>query len=109
MIIVCGLNAVQDLVDKHSVGRVVSLLGPDTPHRTFKNIVAEQHLKLTFHDVVEMMDGFSAPRATDAEKLIEFIEELGPGQSHAHPLLGGHQPFNGFGLYGALHAAAQGR
>ena len=42
MIIVCGLNAVQDLVDKHSVGRVVSLLGPDTPHRTFKNIVAER-------------------------------------------------------------------
>ena len=83
MIIVCGLNAVQDLVDKHSVGRVVSLLGPDTPHRTFKNIVAEQHLKLTFHDVVEMMDGFSAPRATDAEKLIEFVENW----DRANPML----------------------
>ncbi len=75
MIIVCGLNAVQDLVDAHGVGRVVSLLGPDTPHRNFNKIAAEQHLKLTFHDVVDMLDGFSAPRATDAEKLIEFIEE----------------------------------
>ena len=75
MIIVCGLNAVQDLVDAHGVGRVVSLLGPDTPHRNFNRIAAEQHLKLTFHDVVEVTDGFSAPRATDAERLIEFIED----------------------------------
>src|SRR3982750_164483 len=75
MIIVCGLNAVQDMVDKHAVGRVVSLLSPDTPHRSFNNIAAEQHLKLTFHDVVEMLDGLAAPRATDAEKLIEFIED----------------------------------
>jgi predicted protein tyrosine phosphatase len=74
MIIVCGLNAVQGLVEKHGVGRVVSLLGPDTPHRTFDGIETDQHLKLTFHDVVEMMDGFSAPRATDAEKLVAFIE-----------------------------------
>ena len=75
MIIVCGLNAVQDLVDAHGVGRVVSLLGPDTPHRNFNRIAADQHLKLTFHDVVEMTDGFSAPRATDAERLIAFIED----------------------------------
>ena len=40
-------------------------------------------MKLTFHDVVEMMDGFSAPRATDAEKLIEFIEDW----DRANPLL----------------------
>ena len=61
-------------MDKHGVGRVVSLLGPDTPHRNFDGIASHEHLKLTFHDVVEMMDGFSAPKATDAEKLIGFIE-----------------------------------
>ncbi len=83
MIIVCGLHAVQELVDTHAVGRVVSLLGPDTPHQAFNNILAEQHLKLTFHDIVEMMDGFSAPRATDTEKLIEFIE----GWDQARPML----------------------
>ena len=83
MIIVCGLNAVQDMVDKHAVGRVVSLLSPDTPHRIFNNIVPEQHLRLTFHDVVETMDGLAAPRATDTEKLIEFIEDW----DRANPLL----------------------
>ena len=73
MIIVCGLQAVQNQVDTHGVGRVVSLLGPDTAHQNFKGIDANQHLKLTFHDVVEMMEGFSAPQAVDAQKLVEFI------------------------------------
>ena len=83
MIIVCGLNAVQDLVHKHRVGRVVSLLGPDTAHRTFSGIEPDQHLKLTFHDVVEMMDGFSAPKSTDAEKLVGFID----GWDRSGPML----------------------
>jgi hypothetical protein len=99
MIIVCGLNAVQDLVDTHGVKRVISLLGPDTPHRIFAGITTNEHLRLTFHDVVEKMEGFSAPQATDAE--------LGSNKPHADPLLGRNQPVNGFGIYGALHAASQ--
>ncbi len=83
MIIVCGLQAVQNQVDAHGVGRVISLLGPDTSHQNFKGIDANQHLKLTFHDVVEMMEGFSAPRAVDAEKLVEFID----GWDRAQPML----------------------
>ena len=49
----------------------------------FQKHVAEQHLKLTFHDVVDMPEGFSAPRATDTEKLIEFIEDW----DRANPML----------------------
>ena len=45
MIIVCPLSAVQRLVDDHRVGQVVSLLGPETPHRTFTGIVADRHLQ----------------------------------------------------------------
>jgi predicted protein tyrosine phosphatase len=74
MIVVCGLNAVQDQVDTHGVGRVISLLSPDTPHRSFDGIVPEQHLRLSFHDIVEAAGDFSAPKATDAEKLVRFIE-----------------------------------
>ncbi len=83
MIIVCGLDAVQAQVDKHSVGRVISLLGPDTPHRTFTGVVPEQHLKLTFHDIIAPMEGFSGPQKSDAEKLVAFIEKWDRG----HPLL----------------------
>ena len=74
MIIVCPLNAVQPLVDEHGVSHVVSLLGPDTPHRTFTGIEAESHLQLTFHDIVEAMDGFTAPCAADAERLVRFLQ-----------------------------------
>lgn len=80
MIIVCPLNSVQPLVDEHGVGHVVSLLGPDTPHRSFDGIARERHLKLTFHDIVEEADGFTAPRLSDAEKLLGFLRSWDRGQ-----------------------------
>ncbi len=83
MIIVCGLDAVQAQVDKHSVGRVISLLGPDTPHRNFTGVVPGQHLKLTFHDIIAPTEGFSGPQKSDAEKLVAFIEKWDRG----NPLL----------------------
>jgi predicted protein tyrosine phosphatase len=80
MIIVCPLNSVQPLVDEHRVGHVVSLLGPDTPHRSFDGITRERHLRLTFHDIVEEVDGFTAPRLSDAEKLVGFLKNWDRGQ-----------------------------
>jgi len=73
MIIVCPLNKVQPLVDQHRVSHVVSLLGPDTPHRSFAGIAQDKHLKLTFHDIVQSADGLTAPRAADAERLVNFL------------------------------------
>jgi len=83
MIIVCPLSAVQGLVDDHRVGQVVSLLGPETPHRSFTGITADRHLQLTFHDIVEPIDGFTAPRAEDAETLVGFLK----GWDRVDPLL----------------------
>lgn len=74
MIIVCPLSAVQTLVSAHRVNRVVSLLGPDTPHRGFDGIAPAQHLKLTFHDVIEQTPGFVPPRFEDVERMVSFIE-----------------------------------
>jgi predicted protein tyrosine phosphatase len=83
MIIVCPLNKAQALVDEHRVGRVVSLLGPESPHRPFTGIPAERHLKLTFHDIIQPTDGFSEPRLSDAEKLVGFLK----GWDREAPLL----------------------
>ena len=57
MIIVCPLNKAQDLVQRHEASHVVSLLGPDTPHRSFARIAADRHLRLTFHDIAQASDG----------------------------------------------------
>ena len=74
MIIVCPLSAVQSLVDDHQVGHVVSLLGPETAHRQFSGIRRDRHLKLTFHDIIEPMEGFSAPRLEDTERIVAFVD-----------------------------------
>ncbi|MGE0008408.1 MAG: tyrosine phosphatase family protein [Parvibaculaceae bacterium] len=73
-IIVSPLAAVQLLVDRHKVGHVVSLLGPETPHRAFTGIAGGNHLRLTFHDIVEPAEGFTAPAGEHVETLIRFLE-----------------------------------
>jgi predicted protein tyrosine phosphatase len=83
MIIVSPLSAVQPLVDQHKVSHVVSLLGPDTPHRVFKGIETPHHLRLTFHDITAPAEGFTAPQAEDVEALIGFLS----GWTRERPML----------------------
>jgi predicted protein tyrosine phosphatase len=74
MIIVGPLSKVQPLIVEHGVSHVVTMLAPDTPHDMPQGIVAGNHLKLYFHDIVQDMDGHTPPCAADAEKLISFLE-----------------------------------
>ena len=83
MIIVGPLSKVQPLIDAHSVGHVVTLLAPDTPCPLPAGIAAQRHLKLSFHDIVQEMDGHIPPRAADAEKLIAFLQ----GWDRQRPML----------------------
>jgi len=73
-IIVSPLAAVQLLVSKHTVSHVVSLLGPETPHRSFIGIDDGNHLKLTFHDITEPAEGLTAPASSHVESLIGFLK-----------------------------------
>jgi predicted protein tyrosine phosphatase len=73
-IIVSPLAAVQLLVNKHKVSHVVSLLGPETPHRSFSGIADPNHLKLTFHDIIEPAEGLTPPAADHVETLIAFLK-----------------------------------
>lgn len=73
-IIVSPLAAVQLLVNKHKVSHVVSLLGPETPHRSFSGITDTNHLKLTFHDILEPAEGLTPPAADHVETLIGFLK-----------------------------------
>ena len=74
-LVVCPLNRAQSLIGEHKASHVVSLLGPDTPHRSFTGVAQDQHLKLTFHDVVQPLEGFTAPRSADAERLLRFLDQ----------------------------------
>jgi predicted protein tyrosine phosphatase len=83
MIIVCGLNAVEEQIERHGARSVISLLGPETPHRRFTGIEATRHLQLTMHDIIDATEGFSAPRVNDAERLVSFVSSW----DRAEPLL----------------------
>jgi len=74
MIIVGPLSRVQPLIDEHGVRHVVTLLAPDTQHDMPQGIPEGRHLKLYFHDIVQVMDGHTPPRAADAERMISFFE-----------------------------------
>ena len=73
MIVVCGLNAAQSQIDLHTAKSVISILGPETPHRDFAGISSENHLKLTFNDINLETAGFIAAKTSDADKLVGFI------------------------------------
>lgn len=73
MIIVCPLNKAHALIESHGARHAVSLLSADTPHPHFAALDPSKHLRLTFHDIVQPMDGMSPPRAADAERLVNFL------------------------------------
>jgi predicted protein tyrosine phosphatase len=74
MIIVCGLTAAQRQIDLHGAKSVISILGPETPHRDFAGIDPVQHLRLTFNDINAVTTGLIAPHQRDASKLVNFIQ-----------------------------------
>jgi predicted protein tyrosine phosphatase len=72
-IVVCPLGSVQSLVREHRAGSVLSLLGPESPHRIFDGIDADRHLKLTFHDIIEAAPDFVHPTPEHVEQVIRFV------------------------------------
>lgn len=75
MIIVCGLNHAQTQIDLHSAKQVISILGPEIPHRDFVGIDRMQHLRLTFNDINAETQGLIPPSSSDAAKLVAFIRK----------------------------------
>jgi predicted protein tyrosine phosphatase len=78
MIIVCPFHAVPRLVEGGDITHVMSLLGPDTPHLALDRLHPERHLRLTFHDIAEPLDGFTAPRREHVERILDFATNWQP-------------------------------
>jgi predicted protein tyrosine phosphatase len=71
MIIVCPFSAARSLVEGREAGNVLSILGPETAHHAF-DWLGGRHLKLTFHDISEPMEGFSPPTLEHVEQIVDF-------------------------------------
>ena len=75
MIIVCPYHAVERLATEHRAGRVIGLLGPEFDHPVVRGLPQERHLRLTFNDISEPMDGMILPQRHHVERIIDFIED----------------------------------
>ena len=75
MIIVSGLSQAQSQIERHGARSVIGVLGPETPHPTYRGIDANRHLRLTFNDINEETEGMKAATADDAVRLVAFIKE----------------------------------
>jgi len=74
MIIVSGLNMVEELVETRGIGRVVGLLAETNEHPELPELAASgDHLKLTMHDIAMPVEGMKPPGASQVEELISFI------------------------------------
>lgn len=73
MIIVCSLRAAPEQVALHRPKKVISILAPPSEHPNFEQVVGQDHLRLTFHDVAAITPGLSAPGAHDMQQLLGFI------------------------------------
>jgi predicted protein tyrosine phosphatase len=73
MIIVSSLREAQNQISIHGARHAISLLSPDTAHRRFDGVDHDKHLQLTFHDIVMITDGLSAPQALHVQTLISFL------------------------------------
>ena len=78
MIIVCPFHAVSRLVDAGDITHVMSLLGPETPHLTLDRLQPKCHLQLTFHDIAEPLDGFTAPSRENVGTILDFLATWRP-------------------------------
>jgi predicted protein tyrosine phosphatase len=72
MIVVSSLREAQEQIARHGASHVVSILGPETPHRSFEGIDDGKHLKLTFHDIVLTAEGMLAPQTSHLDTLVSF-------------------------------------
>ena len=75
MIIVCPYHAVERLAAEHGASRVIGLLGPEFDHPVVAGLPQDRHLRLTFNDISEPMDGMIAPERHHVERIIDFIED----------------------------------
>lgn len=83
MIHVCSLRAAQGEIELHGIRHVISILGPETPHRRFDGVAHVDHLQMTFNDVAAAMGGMLTPAAADVEMLLQFVRRW----ERASPLL----------------------
>lgn len=71
---ICSLADAPILARKLRPARVVSLLSPYDTFPVFDGMGPDLHLQVPIHDIVDDVGDWRAPGASDAERVIRFVE-----------------------------------
>jgi predicted protein tyrosine phosphatase len=80
---ICSLAAAPKLAQRLRPSRIVSLLSPYDTFPVFDGLAADLHLQVPIHDITADIGEWRAPAASDAERVIRFVE----GWDRAAPML----------------------
>ncbi|GLK56486.1 putative protein tyrosine phosphatase [Methylopila capsulata] len=72
MIIVCPASQLEDSVARYGVKRVLTLTSGGLPTPRPAGVAAEDHLTVTFHDLLGARDGHVAPGAAHVAEALAF-------------------------------------
>ena len=72
-ILVCPLSKVEEMIDAHVPERIVSVLDPGSTFPDSGLTYQGRHLRLSFHDLHEPVEGQVMPSTRDIDRLLEFL------------------------------------
>ncbi len=75
MIIVCSLREAQNQISQHGARRAITILAPGTELPRFDGVTADDHLRLTFHDIAGASPGLEPPQTRDMVALLTFLRK----------------------------------
>ena len=72
---VCSLQRIGSTVAQTGASHLVTLINQGTPVQRPPSIPAERHLFLGFNDILEPMDGMTAPAEEHVVALLDFLDD----------------------------------
>lgn len=74
MLHVCSLSRLHETVERTGARHLVTLVSANTPVERPEQIDADNHLYLSFNDIVAPMDGMTPPGEAHVLELLHFVE-----------------------------------
>ena len=70
---VCALRHIPEVLERTGASHLISAINADLIPATPVGLAADRHLKLDMHDIIEVLDGATAPAEEHVGQLIEFV------------------------------------
>jgi predicted protein tyrosine phosphatase len=77
MIHISSLSALRSVTARLESYDLLTLLSPDHPENDWSGLACQRHVRLAFHDIVEIRPGLTAPDRPMMQTILDFGRESG--------------------------------